>query len=465
MRAPSPARDGLVVAALAFAAAACGCAAAPLAIIDAARLEGTLSDGARYVVERPANWNGVLLLYAHGYAPRASATAPETAPRGLETMLLARGYGLAASSYAAPGWALDTAPADQLGAAQHFAAAYGRPRLTIAWGESMGGLVTAALAERINSGIDGAFPMCGSVGGAVGMMNMALDGAFVVKTLLAPDDPGIRLVGIADDRANGRAVAAVLATAQATPTGRARIALAATLAGLPPWTDPETPEPAKSDAAAAEAEQAKSFVMGVFLPRSDQETRAGGVFSWNDGVDYTAQLDRSGRRAEVAALYRAAGLDLSTDLTTLAHAPRIHADAKAVAWMKANFTPTGRLNLPVLTLHTIGDGLTSPTLERGYGDTARAAGRMMDLRQAYVAHAGHCNFLPAEALAGLDALQFRLRNGQWGALDADDLSARAIRARAGAAAFIDYTPTPFLRPCAGDRTCAGEPTSRAGTQP
>ena len=54
--------------------------------------------------------------------------------------------------------------------------------------------------------------------------------------------------------------------------------------------------------------------MGVFVPRVDQERRAGGIYSWNTGVDYRAQLQRSGRLAFVRHFYALAGLDLERDL-------------------------------------------------------------------------------------------------------------------------------------------------------
>ncbi len=106
------------------------------------------------------------------------------------------------------------------------------------------------------------------------LMNMALDGAYAFRTLLAPRSD-IRLTGVGDDRANARRVADVLAEAQQMPAGRARIALAAVLAGLPGWTTPGSTPPAPGDYAAQEAEMARTFAMGVYLPRVDQEHRAG----------------------------------------------------------------------------------------------------------------------------------------------------------------------------------------------
>ena len=37
---------------------------------------GTLPDGATYVFEVPANWNGTLFLYSHSYVPPGSPNPP-----------------------------------------------------------------------------------------------------------------------------------------------------------------------------------------------------------------------------------------------------------------------------------------------------------------------------------------------------------------------------------------------------
>ena len=81
--------------------------------------------------------------------------------------------------------------------------------------------------------------------------------------------------------------------------------LAATLAQLPPWSDPTAPEPAADDFAAQAEEIRKTFVMGVFVPRVDQERRAGGIYSWNTGIDYRRQLQQSGRLEFVRHFYAA----------------------------------------------------------------------------------------------------------------------------------------------------------------
>src|SRR5690606_23799607 len=156
--------------------------------------------------------------------------------------------------------------------------------------------------------------------------------------------------------------------ARRTPAGRARVALAGVLGGIPGWTQPDLPKPAATDYAAREEQIAAAVRRGLFLPRGDQESRAGGVFSWNTGVDYGALLEASGRADFVLALYGEAGLDLAADVERLNSAPRVAANEDAVSYMRAHFTPTGRIGVPVLSLHTVGDGMTSPSLQRSYLD-------------------------------------------------------------------------------------------------
>jgi len=423
-----------VIVALMLAVAAPAAAGPAADEPEAPAATGQFADGARWAATVPPNWNGTLLLWSHGYA--RTMPEPEDAPRQHRATLLASGYALAGSTYADAGWALNSAAPDQLATITAFTTRYGKPKRVIAWGMSMGGLVTSALAEHVPARVDGALAMCGSIGGAVGMMNMALDGAYAFRTLVAPD-AGIELTHVTDDMANARRVMDALRTAQATPEGRARVALAAVLAGLPGWTTPGDSPPSADDYAGQEAQMAKTFAMGVFLPRGDQEHRAGGAFSWNTGIDYRRQLALSGRETMIRALYRQAGLDLDADLARLDAGKRVTADRSAVAYMVANYTPNAKPVMPLLGVQNIGDGLTSPSLQRAYAEAAahRVPGRVQAL---WVAGAGHCTFGTDIVLASLHQLEARLDRGRWPERPAN---------------FIAYTPPPMLRPCVRGRAC------------
>ncbi|MEG3179613.1 alpha/beta hydrolase family protein [Sphingomonas sp. LT1P40] len=404
----------------------------PHAIIgQSAPAPEALPGGARWEAEVPAKWNGTLLLYSRGYSPNVGN--PAAAPKPHRQALLDAGYAIAGSDYGSGGWSVEEAVPAQRATIAAFAAKYGKPKRVIAWGSSMGGLVSTALAEIKGSGIDGAAAMCASIGGSLGMMNMALDGAYAFRLLVATD-ARIRLVDVDDDRVNGKRAQDALTAAVKTPEGRARVALAGVLSGIPHWTSRDKPEPAATDYDAQADEIARAFVMGTYLPRTDQEKRAGGAFSWNTGVDYRAQLARSGRWAMVAALYAKAGLKLDADLARLNAGKRIAAKPSAVDYMRANYTPNARPLVPLVAVQTIGDGMTPPALQRGYAEAARGRG----VKSLYVNGAGHCTFDTATTLATIRYLDQRIANGKWPATPA---------------VFVAHMPAPMLRPCVRGGTC------------
>src|SRR5271165_3155478 len=111
-----------------------------------------------------------------------------------------------------------------------------------------------------------------------------------------------------------------------------------------------------------------------FYLREELEGRAGGNPSFNTGVDYTKQLKSSANYGEVVALYQAAGLNLDGDLATLNATTRIAADPGALTYLTNNIIFNGQLSVPVLTLHTTGDGLVPVEVEKAYSTVVREAG-------------------------------------------------------------------------------------------
>jgi pimeloyl-ACP methyl ester carboxylesterase len=424
---------------------------------------GSLADGATYLIEVPANWNGTLFLYSHGYVVPGSANpAQDVGDPFTRFFMLSSGYALAGSSYATTGWAIHEALPDQIAVLEVFEKIFEHPKRTIAWGHSLGGIITAGLIQRNPRRFDAALPMCGVLSGGVATWNTALDSAFAFKTLLAPGT-GLEVVNIADPVANFDLAEEVLAQAQATAQGRARIALAGALGDLPGWFNPLLPEPAATDFAGQEMnqflwEQQVDFPF-AFALRAELEARAQGNVSWNTGVDYRRQLDRSIGRAQVRALYQAAGLDLDADLTTLNDAARISADPEAVHYLERNIIFDGEIHIPVLTLHTKGDGLVVVQNESAYKKVVDEAGNGEFLRRTFVDRAGHCAFTPAETIAAVQTLVNRLDTGRWQDVHATDLNNAAAALGPGfnifstpqgvvpvPPAYIKFDPNRYLRP-------------------
>jgi pimeloyl-ACP methyl ester carboxylesterase len=423
---------------------------------------GTLADGATYLIEVPANWNGTLFLYSHGYVTPGSANpAADVGDPITRFFMLSSGYALAGSSYASTGWALQQALPDQIAVLDLFDKLVKRPKRTIAWGHSLGGIITAGLIQRYPERFDAAQPMCGVLSGGVATWNTALDGEFVFKTLVAPGT-GLQVVNIANPTDNFELAEELLAEAQATPQGRARIALGAAVSDTPGWFTSLSPEPAADYFVSQEAnqflwDQQVDFPF-VFAFRRELELRAQGNVSWNTGVDYRHQLDRSIGRAEVVALYQQAGLDLDADLKTLQDASRISADPEAVRYLEQNIIFDGQIHIPVLTLHTKGDGLVVVQNESAYKQVVDEVGNGEFLRRTFIDRAGHCAFTPAETISAVQTLINRLDTGRWHNVDATDLNNGAtalgpeFNVFSGAqglvatpSAFIEFVPSPYLR--------------------
>ena len=425
---------------------------------------GTLDDGATYLIEVPANWNGTLFLYSHGYVvPGSPNPAQDVGDPFTRFFMLSSGYALAGSSYATTGWAIHEALKDQIAVMEVFEKLFERPKKTIAWGHSLGGIITAGLIQRNPERFVAALPMCGVLSGGVATWNTALDAVFAFKTLLAPGT-GLQLVDIANPVANLDLAEVVLAEAQGTPQGRARIALVGALGDLPGWFTPLSPEPAPTDFAGQETnqflwDQQVDFPF-AFAFRAELEARAQGNVSWNTGVDYRRQLERSIGRDQVRALYQAAGLDLDADLKLLNETVRISADPEAVHYLERNIIFDGEIHIPVLTLHTKGDGLVVVQNESAYKKVVDEAGNGEFLRRTFIDRAGHCAFTPAETIAAVQTLVNRLDTGRWHDVNASDLNKAAEAFGPGfnvfvnsqgavvpvPPAYIEFDPSRYLRP-------------------
>jgi pimeloyl-ACP methyl ester carboxylesterase len=416
---------------------------------------GTLGDGATYLIQCPATWNGTLFLYSHGYVtPGSPNPATDTGDPTTGNWLLQHGYALAGSSYASTGWAVQSALTDQIATLDTFEGRFGRPSRTIAWGHSLGGMITAALVQDHPDDFSGALPFCGVLAGGIATWNTGLDAAVAFKELLAPASP-LQVVDITNPAVNLADAEAALDAAQSTPQGRARIALVAALGDVPGWFTPGSPEPAPNDSTDEEANQylwaSRVDFPFLFSLRANLEAMAGGNPSWDTGVNFASQLERSSDHAEVSTLYRAAGLDLDTDLSRLQRAPKISANPSSVRYLARNFSYNGQIDIPVLTVHTTGDGLVVPENEEAYADAVAAAGDQRNLRQLFVARAGHCSFTPGETIVAIQTLLSRIATGSWSisALRPAKLNA-AVTALGplygDGAAFTTYDPPPYLRP-------------------
>jgi hypothetical protein len=453
MKRPAARLARLVLAALALTGlfAAASASAAPSSTAST----GTLPDGATWIADVPANWNGTLLLYSHGYGPLVAADAPDPTTKAA---LLGMGYALAGSSYDphGPWWALGSALRDQFQtlSVMERTVLPSSPHHVYAVGTSMGGLISALEDQNSDGRLNGALTTCGIVGGANNLNQYQLDGEYALSQLLAPGQ-NIQLTNFVDSPpagpdsvATANALMAAGTAAQNTPQGRARLALAMAFLNVSPWGGSTIPN--IYDFVGQEQGQYDDYFTGGFTGlefivdgRNQIEAAAGGESSGTLGVNFARLLRQSSYYPEVRALYNDAGLSLGADLATLRQHANLRPDAAAYRWLARTSVPTGHLQVPELDVHTISDQLVPVQQESYYHTLVARAGDTALLRQAFVQAQGHCNFTSADLIAGLKALETRVASGTWGNVATAtqlNTAANALDPSLGGGNFLPFWP-------------------------
>lgn len=430
-------------------------------IID---IRGTLADGTDYAMWVPPNWNGTLVN---------DLDFVRHAERGYEgffeghyyEFLLERGYA-ASGTRRHPQRMERYDPIreleQQVEVIELFATQFERPNWVIQHGGSGGGAIAVGMAEFHADVIDGSIPLCFQTGLVIA--NVWMDRAVAVKALLAPDED-LPVVGIAPADADAALEAwhAAINSAQQTAVGRARIALATTLAQSPGWGSvwPSTlPRPRPDDVDAVQQAMHRSIMAGMestVRSRPLVEQSAGGVPSWNTGVDYVQYYDNAdpAQAWVVRALYDKAGLstnEIGMDLERVNEQPRISAQPEALEyWRLHPRLHDGKPGVPMLHMHTIGDSSLPPVLMQGYGARVHANGLADRYRQVFVESADHGAIRVCEAAAAVETMVRRLETGSWG----DTTRPRVLNTLAasmglGPARFVHHRLPQLNRACFPD---------------
>lgn len=329
------------------------CATPPAASSPATPAEetGTL-DGAPYRIDVPADWNGELVVLAHGFEPVGVPRASPWPANDATPVFLSAGYAVAQSGYATQGWAVADGIEDSERLRRHFVVHRGAPRRTWLVGFSMGGAVAIASLERHPSHYDGALSLCGAnVPGAV--LADALFTTLVAFDALFPD-----AAGLPDGGLSGPAAAAL---------GQMDVmnAVAAALPGNP-------------DAAAllaARLEVPVDAVPGIVglhaLIFHDVQRRAGGPPVDNRGTRYAGFGDDDAFNAAV---------------------PRHAGDAAAIARAASAPALSGRVDKPLVLQYNAGDPTIAPRFQPIYARLARQAGGGLQPVTLPEVGEGHCDF-------------------------------------------------------------------------
>lgn len=387
-------------------------------------------DGAPYEIKMPARWNGTLLIYSHGYRfaepvppdfkPVDRSPAPSSG-EPVASALLQQGYALAASAFKTNGWdVLDGVAADEQ-LHDFFVKNVGRPNRVYVWGDSLGGLITELLAEKHPEWVSGAAPLCGVLGGTNLNLDLSLDVAYAVKTLIYP---ALKLTGYtsnAEAVRNWQGAYDAIIKLGAGSAGIAKILLVAALTDAPTQTKTYDGATAESQVR-ARAESILTALGYSTYGRYEIEQRVGGNPSTNESVDYSARVSQA-ERSLIETVSRG-----STDkmLAALAGGSRVAADPAARRKADQLGDPTGVIKDPTITLHTKADPLVLAQNETVFRDkVAKARGRTSDVVQLFTLPpasyptttgapygAGHCNFTTAQRVGVIKLLDGWVKGGE-----------------------------------------------------
>ncbi len=118
--------------------------------------------GAGYRIEVPDNWNGDLVMWAHGFRGTGLELTVDNHP--LRELLIAQGYAWAASSYTRNDYDITSGVQSTHALLQLFNGIVGNPGKVYMTGASMGGHITAVTIEQYQNAFAGALPICGVLG-------------------------------------------------------------------------------------------------------------------------------------------------------------------------------------------------------------------------------------------------------------------------------------------------------------
>jgi hypothetical protein len=342
---------------------------------------------AGYAIEVPPDWNGELVMWAHGFRGNGGALTVDPPAYGLRERFVAQGYAWAASSYDRNGYDVAAGVRSTRDLAQEFRRLVGRPDRTYLAGVSMGGHVTARSIEQYPRFYDGALPMCGVLGD-VTLFDYFLDHQLVAEAL-----SGVRAYPPDADYATDELprIYAGLGLAPGDPavtTPEAQQLRAATV------LDSGGPRPG------AEASYAywKDFLFSLNVPADEETPVEGvaldpGVVATNVGTDYAPDapvaLDEVVQRVE-------------------AQEPRLRDSGQ----LSPVAVIDGEPRVPVLSLHDLGDLFVPFANEQVYAAEVAAAGREDLLVQRAIRATGHCEFSAVEAGTAWDDLVSWVEGGE-----------------------------------------------------
>jgi len=367
---------------------------------------------AAYTIEVPPNWNGQLVMWAHGYRGATRVLTVDPPGFGLRRHLVEQGYAWAASSYYANDYDVQAGVLSTRALASHFAETVGRPSKTFIAGVSMGGHIIARSIEEYPGLYAGALPMCGVLG------DHELFDFFLDYQVVAQDLADTGSYPLPPDYVE-----------TVVPQIQRRL-------GLDGLT-PTAPEPANG--------LGRQFRDIVIDRTGGARPGAAAAFAyWKDYLFGLSSSTPGGTLAQdpariatnVKTVYRPS-TPVDVNRTVQRVKPR-DPGSRNTARLTQIPAVRGKPSVPVVSLHNLGDLFVPFSMEQRYKeDTARHHRDGLVVQRA-IRSIGHCEFSPDEVITAWNDLVRWERDGTRPAGD-DVLDRRAVAAPDYGCRFTDPT--------------------------
>lgn len=357
--------------------------------VPGARVDFGEIEGAGYRIELPEQWNGELVLWAHGFRGldehgtgfSRRLTFDDIPARDT---IIGQGYGWATSTYRLNGYVPGVGVDDLLRVKDRVAEIARPARRTYIAGGSMGGATAQIMAQEFPEEIAAALAFCPAMGN-VWVVDYTVAWHALAHWLIGRMPQDLDIAGMLD-------WASALGTSDdtglyLTPLGEQFAALIKDFTGGERWGFDE----------GLRQQWNIAFALGVtFWPLivGTGDPPAGAVVSTFD------ELPPADTREHIYSADPSAGIDLqrlNEEIVRVSSpADRRHDPGIGV--------PTGELRVPMLAMKTTGDLFTPIHLDRDYQRLLQESGWERNLIVQSVRRAGHCTFSEREALSAFTAI-------------------------------------------------------------
>lgn len=404
---------------LALAAAVGSAQPCPAALPEGTRCHaGQDARGAYYWSAIPARWNGALVVHAHGGPSLATPSASDSKADLVRfAVVVQEGYAWTGSSYRHAGYGVRDAAEDTDSARALFWDSFGKPRRTLLHGQSWGGNVAARTAELFPAHYDGVILTNGVMGGGSVSYDFRADlralYQYYCNNLPAPGEARYPLwQGLGPGN-----------------TDVEQRVNACTGVNLPPAQ--RTP---------AQSRALRNIAAVIRIP----EQSLGSHMAWSTGMfrDLTMRfLQGRSPFSNTGVVYRGSDDDVALNRDI----ERFGADPAALAMLSADSDLSGRLTMPTLSIHGIGDPTAFVELEAEFAARVAAAGASEHLLQIFTDEHEHRKLATPQYAAIFAAMMDWIEHGKRPDVHAVMRACEVANPRYGEGCRINpgYVPAPL----------------------